>query len=131
MREFHTPSPSSRTVTFGVNYYERHLVRADPADPVRDWQRVPAGHPTIVGIGVHPEGLREILNRLNQDYSQVHAETVGVTPGPFVVVHEGPWRDAAYVHAVGDGLRDSSDMTFVEGDALVVVDLAVRADVVV
>ena len=56
---------------FGVNYYERHLVRADPADPVRGWQRVPDPNPTIVGIGVHPEGLREVLNRLHQDYTHV------------------------------------------------------------
>jgi beta-glucosidase len=56
---------------FGVNYYERHLVQADPADPVRGWQRVPAANPTIVGIGIHPEGLREILNRLHREYTQV------------------------------------------------------------
>ena len=26
---------------------------------------------TIVGIGIHPEGLREILNRLHDDYTQL------------------------------------------------------------
>ena len=64
---------------FGVNYYERHQVRADPADPVRGWQRVPPARPTVTGIGVHPEGLREILERVARDY----------TPLPLVVTETG------------------------------------------
>jgi beta-glucosidase len=54
---------------FGINYYERHLVQADPADPVRGWQRVAPVDPTVVGIGVHPEGLQEILERVHRDYT--------------------------------------------------------------
>lgn len=56
---------------FGINYYERHFVRADPADPVRGWQRVPDPHPTAVGIGVHPDGLREILLRVTNEYTKL------------------------------------------------------------
>lgn len=54
---------------FGINYYERHLVEADPAEPVRGWRRVPDAHQTIVGIGVHPEGLREVLERVHREYT--------------------------------------------------------------
>jgi len=49
----------------GVNYYERHLVQADPANP-RGWQRLPDPNPTISGIGVHPEGLGEVLDRVSE-----------------------------------------------------------------
>lgn len=54
---------------FGINYYERHLVEADPADSVRGWRRVKDAKPTTVGIGVHPEGLLEILHRVSADYT--------------------------------------------------------------
>jgi beta-glucosidase len=64
---------------FGINYYERHLVQADPADPVRGWKRVPAAEQTTVGIGVHPEGLREVLERVAADY----------TPLPLIVTETG------------------------------------------
>jgi beta-glucosidase len=56
---------------FGINYYERHLVQADPADPVRGWRRVPDPNPTAVGIGVHPNGLRELLNRVAREYTSL------------------------------------------------------------
>ena len=56
---------------FGINYYERHLVRADPQNPIRGWTRVPDPNPTTVGIGVHPEGLYEILTRVSRDYTDL------------------------------------------------------------
>jgi beta-glucosidase len=56
---------------FGINYYERHLVEADPADPKRGWKRVPDPKQTAVGIGVHPEGLYEILTRISNDYTKL------------------------------------------------------------
>jgi beta-glucosidase len=56
---------------FGVNYYQRHLVAADPADPIRGWKRLPDTKQTAVGIGVHPEGLYEILTRVSRDYTDV------------------------------------------------------------
>ena len=64
---------------FGINYYERHLVRADPTDLARGWQRVPDPHPTATGIGIHAEGLREILERVSREY----------TPLPLIVTETG------------------------------------------
>jgi beta-glucosidase len=88
---------------FGVNYYERHLVRADPADPERGWQRVPDPHQTIVGIGVHPEGLREILNRLHDDYTDL----------PLYITETGL---ALHDYANPEGLvNDDARIAFFEG----------------
>jgi beta-glucosidase len=64
---------------FGINYYERHAVRASPADPVRGWERVPPSRPTLTGIGVDPEGLREVLERVHREY----------TPLPLMVTETG------------------------------------------
>jgi beta-glucosidase len=61
---------------FGINYYERHHVRADGTG---GWQRIPPAHPTVTGIGVHPEGLGEILDRVAKEY----------TPLPLVVTETG------------------------------------------
>lgn len=44
-------------------------MQADPGDPVRGWRRVPDLAPTAVGIGVHPEGLTEVLTRVARDYT--------------------------------------------------------------
>lgn len=56
---------------FGINYYEQHAVQADPADPVRGWRRVPDPEQTVVGIGVHPEGLRSVLTRVAREYTRL------------------------------------------------------------
>ncbi len=64
---------------FGINYYEQHAVQADPDEPVRGWRRVPDPDPTIVGIGVHPEGLQSVLTRVAQEY----------TPVPLIVTETG------------------------------------------
>jgi beta-glucosidase len=58
---------------FGINYYEQHAVRADPDDAVRGWRRVPDpdADQTIVGIGVHPEGLRSVLTRVTKEYTSL------------------------------------------------------------
>jgi beta-glucosidase len=76
VRDGDLPLISAPLDYFGINYYERHLVRADPD---HRWQRVPPAHPTVTGIGVHPEGLREILERVHRDY----------TPLPLVVTETG------------------------------------------
>jgi beta-glucosidase len=55
----------------GINYYERHAVTADPADPVRGWRRLPPANPTVSGISVEPLGLREVLERVSRDYTDV------------------------------------------------------------
>jgi beta-glucosidase len=56
---------------FGINYYERHAVRASTTDPVRGWERVPPASPTLTGIAVDPRGLREILERVHHDYTSL------------------------------------------------------------
>ncbi|MET7401629.1 GH1 family beta-glucosidase [Dactylosporangium sp. NPDC005572] len=88
---------------FGINYYERHHVRADPADPSRGWQRVPPARPTVTGIGVHPEGLSEILERVSAEY----------TPLPLVVTETGL---ALHDYAGPDGeIADDERIAFFEG----------------
>ncbi|GGM44925.1 GH1 family beta-glucosidase [Dactylosporangium sucinum] len=88
---------------FGINYYERHHVRADPADPARGWQRVPPEHPTVTGIGIHPEGLSEILERVAKEY----------TPLPLVVTETGL---ALHDYAGPDGeIADDERVAFFEG----------------
>jgi beta-glucosidase len=88
---------------FGINYYERHLVEADPADAVRGWRRVPDPHPTTVGIGVHPEGLREILERVARDYTSL----------PLIVTETGiSLHD--YVDPSGE-IHDAERIAFYDG----------------
>ncbi|WP_238017568.1 GH1 family beta-glucosidase [Dactylosporangium sp. AC04546] len=88
---------------FGINYYERHHVRADPADPERGWQRVPPARPTVTGIGVHPEGLAEILERVSREYTGL----------PLVVTETGL---ALHDYAGPDGeIADDERIAFFEG----------------
>ncbi|MFI5889803.1 GH1 family beta-glucosidase [Actinoplanes sp. NPDC051513] len=88
---------------FGINYYERHAVRADPADPVRGWQRVPPARPTVTGIGIDPVGLREILERVNREY----------TPLPLVVTETGL---ALHDYVAPDGtVADDERIAFFDG----------------
>ncbi len=55
---------------FGVNYYLRHRVRADPSDLERGATFLPPmGRTTAMGIGIHPEGLEELLRRISSDYT--------------------------------------------------------------
>ncbi len=95
---------------FGINYYERHLVEADPVDPVRGWRRVPDPHPTVVGIGVHPEGLREILNRVHDEYTEL----------PLYVTETGL---ALHDHVDPNGeIRDEERIDFFAGHLGAVLD---------
>jgi beta-glucosidase len=88
---------------FGINYYERHLVTADPADPVRGWRRVPDPRPTATGIGVHAEGLREILERVHREY----------TPLPLIVTETGL---ALHDYTAPDGrIADDERVAFFDG----------------
>jgi beta-glucosidase len=88
---------------FGINYYERHLVESDPADPVRGWRRVPDPNPTTVGIGVHPEGLREILQRVAREYTTL----------PLIVTETGiSLHD--YVDPSGE-IHDAERIAFYDG----------------
>lgn len=88
---------------FGINYYERHLVTADPADPKRGWKRVRDANPTIVGIGVHPEGLYEILTRVHNEYTDV----------PLIVTETGI---ALHDYADPEGqIKDAERIDFYDG----------------
>ena len=56
----------------GVNYYMRHRVAADEADPERGSViLVPAEPTTAMGWGIDPEGLTDLLVRLDNDYPNV------------------------------------------------------------
>lgn len=87
---------------FGINYYEQHAVQADPDDAVHGWRRVPDPDPTIVGIGVHPEGLRSVLTRVAREY----------TPLPLIVTETGL---ALHDYVDPDGLvHDDERIAFYE-----------------
>lgn len=103
---------------FGINYYERHLVAADPSDPVRGWRRVPDPEPTVVGIGVHPEGLREVLNRVSRDYTDLplFVTETGIAlhdyvdPEGGVDDHERIAFFDGHLRAVADAIADGVDV---------------------
>lgn len=75
----------------GVNYYNRMVVRHDPASsPVQAALVQPTGRTyTAMGSEVYPEGLYQILTRVRDDYS----------PGAIYITENG----AAYEDAVVDG----------------------------
>lgn len=53
----------------GVNYYTRHVIAHDPAEPWSGLRQVPAPGPvTAMGWEVYPEGLREVLNWVYRTY---------------------------------------------------------------
>lgn len=56
----------------GINYYERHLVKADPADKeLGAIQMIEDGPRTAGGIGINPEGLEDLLLRVKTDYTDL------------------------------------------------------------
>lgn len=56
----------------GVNYYEQHVIRADPADPRRGAIIVPPAEPlTAGGISIDPDGLRALLVRVSREYTSI------------------------------------------------------------
>jgi beta-glucosidase len=63
------PSPR-RPDLIGVNYYFRMIVRADPTNSLGASQVHPEGVATTdMGWEVHPEGLRDVLERVRGEYS--------------------------------------------------------------
>ncbi|HET9809465.1 MAG TPA: family 1 glycosylhydrolase, partial [Candidatus Limnocylindria bacterium] len=53
----------------GINYYSRQVVRAAPAELLASQQvQVPDAPHTTMGWEVYPEGLSEILQRVERDY---------------------------------------------------------------
>jgi beta-glucosidase len=102
----------------GVNYYEHHLVTADPAD-ARGAIKVPDGGPlTAGGIGVHPHGLRKILERLSREYTEL----------PLYVTENGAaFHD--YVDPEG-GVDDEERVAFLHGHFAAVAEaIAAGVDV--
>src|SRR5579871_1515817 len=56
----------------GVNYYERHVVAADPADPVHGARKLAPDPPlTDAGIPVRPDALADILRRVATEYTSL------------------------------------------------------------
>ncbi|SEI14632.1 MULTISPECIES: GH1 family beta-glucosidase [unclassified Leifsonia] len=64
---------------FGINYYERHTVVADPADPQRGSRKLAAKRQTLTGTAINPRGLEEVLKRVSREY----------TPLPLIVTETG------------------------------------------
>jgi beta-glucosidase len=55
---------------FGLNYYVREVIAADPAEPNRGWRRVPpTGELTSKGDGIAADGLTKVLLRLQREYA--------------------------------------------------------------
>jgi beta-glucosidase len=55
----------------GINYYERHFVAPEPDDP-RGWIKQPDPGPLTAGdIGIHADGLREVLVRVAREYTDL------------------------------------------------------------
>ena len=87
----------------GVNFYERHFVSPDPSDP-RGWIKQPdAGPLTAGGIGIHPDGLREVLVRVSREYTDL----------PLYVTENGAAFDD-YVDPEG-GVDDEERVAFLDG----------------
>jgi beta-glucosidase len=56
----------------GINYYERHIVQANPQDGERGAIILPpAGPLTAGGIGINPDGLCELLVRVSREYTDL------------------------------------------------------------
>jgi beta-glucosidase len=63
----------------GVNYYSRHTIRSGPpADTPTEWPGAddievvaPPAPRTAMGWGIHPEGLTEVLVRLQREYPPI------------------------------------------------------------
>ena len=75
---------------YGVNYYIREPVEADPGDPNRGWRRVAAGGDlTSKGDGITPEGLTEVLLRIGRDYASGLPLYITENGAPFNDVVDG------------------------------------------
>ena len=88
----------------GVNFYEQHITRADPADPTRKvLVDVPGTRRTAMNIGFNPEGLLDVLARVKRDYADL----------PLIVTENGH-AGFDYVDPTGR-VRDSERIDFWQG----------------
>ena len=99
----------------GVNFYERHITRADPNDPQRgalfDY---PGEARTAVGVGMNPEGLLDVLERLPREYTAL----------PLYITENGMAGDD---HADPEGrVRDEARVAFFDGHLRAVQDALAR-----
>jgi len=86
----------------GINYYERHAVTADPAEPQSGWKLVPPTGATISGISVEPAGLTEVLSRVARDYAAL----------PLVITETG---QALFDYADPEGrIKDTERIDFLQ-----------------
>jgi beta-glucosidase len=102
----------------GVNFCERHLVGPDPDDP-HGWIKQPDPGPITAGaIGIHPDGLREVLVRVAREYTDL----------PLYVTENGAaFHD--YVDPEGE-VDDEERVAFLDGHLRVVAQaIAEGADV--
>jgi beta-glucosidase len=91
----------------GVNYYERHITRADPDDPQRDSLfTYPGQKRTAVGIGINPEGLLDVLLRVNAEYTRlpIYVTETGIAVDD-IVDSTGAIRDRERIDFYVDHLR--------------------------
>jgi beta-glucosidase len=84
----------------GVNYYTRHVVEANPGDPLLGVRVLPPqGECTSMGWGVSPDGLYRVLTRVYREYG----------PIPLFVTENG----AAYEDTVvGDRVQDAARISY-------------------
>jgi beta-glucosidase len=93
---------------YGVNYYIREAVAADPNDPNRGWRRVEAeGERTSKGDGIVPEGLTDVLVRVGRDYAPGLPLYVTENGAPFddVVGRDGRVEDPRRIEYLGRHLQ--------------------------
>ena len=105
---------------YGVNYYVREAVAADPDEPNRGWKRVPAqGLLTSKGDGIAPDGLTSVLVRVGRDYAPGLPIYVTENGAPFadVVDENGKVADperieylAAHLQAARKAIDEGVDL---------------------
>ena len=89
---------SSAKVDFlGVNYYSRQLVHRSTVQPLELETTVPRGAPvTGVGREIYPEGLYELLTRIDRDYGR---------PDIYITENGAAFKDSV----VRDGIVEDRD----------------------
>jgi beta-glucosidase len=93
---------------FGLNYYIREVVAADPSEPHRGWCRVPAtGELTIKGDGIAPDGLAAVLERVAHDYAPQLPIYISESGAPFndYVDPDGRVNDPERIEYLAQHLR--------------------------
>ena len=96
---------------YGVNYYIREAVAADPNEPHRGWRRVDAeGERTSKGDGIVPEGLTDVLLRVGRDYAPGLPLYITENGAPFddVIGPDGRVQDPRRIEYLARHLKATS-----------------------